>query len=113
MSSIALPIPSAFEIIRMQLKKLGYFQIDKKKENHNSIDLIADGSMRSIFVQAKVSAEQKPDKVFTKSEIEKIIGEAKSLGKEPWTAIIRIGADGQLIEGIIWTNLASLKRKTA
>lgn len=102
-------IPTIQQIIRSELKSLGYYKISVSKEQSNLIEIVADGNLRSIFLQVKVTpvAEYKNGSTFSRSEINKIKVGAAQLNKEPWTAVVKIGTDGELIDSIKWTNLSN------
>ncbi|GAB2840879.1 hypothetical protein [Ferruginibacter profundus] len=101
-------IPSAQQIIKGELKSLGYYKIHVNKEESDALQIVADGNLRSIFLEVRVTpaAEYKNGHTFSKQEIALIKKEAEHIKKEPWTAVIKIGTDGSLIESILWTNLS-------
>ena len=98
--------PTIKDIIRTQLKDLGYYKIDVNKEQADFLEIIADGDLRSIFLQVKVTPVSQHNNYFSKIEIDKIKHGAAAVKKEPWAAVVKIGMDGELIEGIQWTNLS-------
>lgn len=101
-------IPTVQQIIKSELKSLGYYKIQVSKEQSDALQIIADGSLRSIFLEVRVTpaAEYKNGHTFTKNEITTIKKGAALINKEPWTAVVKIGTDGELIESILWTNLS-------
>lgn len=101
-------IPSAQQIIKSELRSLGYYKIQVTKEQSDTLQLIADGNLRSIFLQVKITPAVKYQNghTFSKEQITNIKKEASMLNKEPWTAVIKVGTDGELIESILWTNLS-------
>lgn len=86
------------------LKSLGYYNIQFKKHN-GSIDVVADGIMRSIFVCVKVNVEASQIGKLPDAEVESIMNKATKAHKEPWIAYVKMDDDGKITEDIKWKNL--------
>lgn len=98
-------LPTVKQIISKELKGLGYYKILVRNELSNSLDIVADGNYRSIFLQVKVTPNVKR-LPFSKVEITGIKKQALLVNKEPWIAVIKVGTDGELIENIEWKDLS-------
>jgi hypothetical protein len=103
-----MPLPNfqAIEsVIRSQLRALGYYDIQIENEQDRRFNVIAEGNLRNIFlcVVIKLVSESFD---FSKAEISRIKQKAKSVEKEPWTALMVVNENGQLADRIRWTNLA-------
>jgi hypothetical protein len=92
-------------VIRSQLRSLGYHNIKIEKEQDKTFNVIADGTLRNIFLKVLIKLVSEQFQDLSTAEISKIKEEAQQVQKEPWTAVLMVNEQGQLIDRIRWTNL--------
>lgn len=96
--------------MKSHLRSLGYFNIEIQDDNKDdrSFNVIADGTLRQMFILVLILLANETNKSLSKEKIKHIKSEAKKQEKEAWTAIMKVDETGKLIEDIKWTNLSKL-----
>jgi hypothetical protein len=92
--------------IRLELKSLGYFDIQILEETQTIFDVIAEGPLRNIYLKVLIRQASDHKMNLTQEEILEVRKQAESHSKEPWTAILHVNEGGQIADKIIWKNLA-------
>jgi hypothetical protein len=97
-------VHSAETVVKTNLRSLGYFNIEFEVENAHSLNVIAEGTLRSILLKVLIGTNW-TEILSNQSAIQKIKNDAHSRHKEAWMAFLSVGADGKIQQNIEWKNL--------
>lgn len=97
--------------LKSLLRSLGYFNIEfgKNKKSDFSFEMIADGTLRSIYLEVRVSIGSKKKIRLSESEINLIKSKAYAKEKEPWVAIVSVNDSSSLEHSIKWKDLSNVE----
>lgn len=94
------------KVLKSELREIGYYNIKINNEREKQFDVIAESTLRSIFILVVICLVSDHLKKLTKDEIQTAKEKAGSIKKEPWAAIVTVNDKGELADRIKWKDLS-------